>query len=122
MQPLWERALANREAEKMAVRSAVFKAAGRRGGWKKREYPEPKPGDLFGNVRVVRCTGRGRQGRADLSFEVECLTCGARVETFEYNLRGKTRTCALPGKRAHGPPRYKGSGVNARVPQPEAEQ
>ena len=47
----------------------------------------PQPGDVFGNVRVVRNTGRGRLCRSDLSFQVECTVCGAKGETFEHNLR-----------------------------------
>lgn len=70
---------------------------------RKRTYSEPFVGEIHiasfpatGNWTIVELL-RGAQGRADLRIVANC-TCGAHVESFEYNFRKMIRShnCTRP--------------------------
>jgi hypothetical protein len=95
MAELWQRALLARRLGLTPEQSAALaqqhqqrvRDGNRKGGYAGRKHPKPKVGETYGRVRVVRCMGSGRNGRADLSFWVECLVCGAEGAVYEFNLR-----------------------------------
>lgn len=61
-----------------------------------KKYPDAKPGDEFGNVRIVSVY-RGTI-RTELRAVIECKTCGVRSESYVFNLRGKPNPCVKKGK------------------------
>lgn len=95
-EPLWKRALLARELEQLRNVPEYLREAGRRAGYANRTHEKPRIGQVFGCLRIVSDLGPGRKGRADRSYECECVECGGRGPMYEFNIRREPR-CSRHG-------------------------